>query len=551
MNWGLSIVFRGFNTVFDKITGGYGWTIGHSLRIALLMLLLYGGLLYATYWSMGHAPTGFIPEQDQGYLLVNVQLPDSASLERTQQVMGVVDKIALGDPDDKQNYPGIPGVDHTLSVSGQSILLSANGSNFGSTFVILKPFDKRHSHEEYDAVIAEKLRRKFGQQIDDAVITVFRAPPIQGLGNAGGFQLQVEQRGFVDLDELQSATDELVRDANTDPLHRLIGVFSMFRADTPQLYVDIDRTKCESLMVPVSDVFNALQTYMGGYYVNLFNLFGRTWQVNLQAQGEFRTQGSSVGQLKVRNKLGQMVPLATLATVKSVGGPVMYMRYNMYPSAAVNGNPAPGVSSGQAIQLMENKCDELNLPYEWTTITYMQIQAGNVGLFVFGLGSMLVFLVLAAKYESWKLPLSVILVVPMCLLCSVVGMLIARHAGRYFRADRLSGAGRHGGEERDSDCRVRPATARAGPRSARRRRRSLPFAIAADRDDQLRLHPGRGAIDARPRRRRRNARVAGHRRVLRHDRRDDIRHFPDAGVLLRDYVPPGALRGCGPQKGGC
>jgi multidrug efflux pump len=425
VNWGLSIVFRGFNTVFDKITGAYGWTIGHALRLAIIVLLIYCGLLYATYYSMGHAPTGFIPEQDQGYLLVNVQLPDSASLERTQEVMSVVDKIALGDPGDKQKYPGILGVEHTLSVAGQSFLLSANGSNFGSTFVILKPFDQRKSHEEYDAVVAEKLRKRFNQEIDNAVITVFRAPPIQGLGNAGGFQLQVEQRGFVDLDELQSATDELVREANSDAFHRLIGVFSMFRADTPQLYVDIDRTKCESLMVPVSDVFNALQAYMGGYYVNLFNLYGRTWQVNLQALGDFRTQGSSVGQLKVRNKIGQMVPLATLASVKSIGGPVMYMRYNMYPSAAVNGNPAPGVSSGQAIGLMQNICHELNLPYEWTTITYMQIQAGNVGLFVFGLGSVLVFLVLAAKYESWKLPMSVILVVPMCLLCSVTGMLIA------------------------------------------------------------------------------------------------------------------------------
>src|SRR4029078_4481847 len=208
--------------------------------------------------------------------------------------------------------------------------------------------DQRKSHEEYDAVVADKLRKRFNQEIDNAVITVFRAPPIQGLGNAGGFQLQVEQRGFVDLDELQSATDELVRDANTDAFHRLIGVFSMFRADTPQLYVDIDRTKFESLMVPVSDVFNALQAYMGGYYVNLFNLYGRTWQVNLQALGDFRTQGSSVGQLKVRNKIGQMVPLATLASVKSIGGPVMYMRYNMYPSAAVNGNPAPGGCFGQS-----------------------------------------------------------------------------------------------------------------------------------------------------------------------------------------------------------
>ena len=247
--------------------------------------------------------------------------------------------------------------------------------------------------------------------------------------------MQVEQRGFVNLDELQKATDQLTQLANSDAMHRLIGVFTMFRADTPQLFVDIDRSKCESLMVPVQDVFNAMQTYMGGYYVNLFNLFGRTWQVNLMAEGQYRTDAGSVGQLKVRNRLGQMVPLATLAKVKSEGGPVMYMRYNMYPSAAVNGNPAPGFSSGQALDLMGSYCDQLNLPYEWTTIAKLQtmpakvgmiqVPAAILGLFVFFLAAVLVFLVLAAKYESWKLPLSVILVVPMCLLCSVAGMLIA------------------------------------------------------------------------------------------------------------------------------
>jgi multidrug efflux pump len=435
VNYVLGKIFRGFNVIFDKITSAYGWTIGHGLRICVLILCVYVALLYGTYWSMGHAPTGFIPEQDQGYLLVNVMLPDSASLERTQAVMSKLDALALGGDINGKHFDQIPGVDHTLSVAGQSILLSANGSNWGSTFVILKPFDKRHSHEEYDAVIAEKIRKLCSQEIDEAIVSVFRAPPIQGLGNAGGFQLQVEQRGLVNLDELQKATDELCHDANKDPLHRLIGVFTMFRADTPQLFVNIDRTKCESLMVPVQDVFNALQTYMGGYYVNLFNLFGRTWQVNLMAEGDFRTTSQQVGQLKVRNKLGKMVPLATLASVKSQGGPAMYMRYNMYPTAAVNGNPAPGVSSGDAINLMQNMCDKLGLPYEWTTITFMQIlpakiglflvPAAILGLFVFVFGAVLVFLVLAAKYESWKLPLSVILVVPMCLLCSVVGMMIA------------------------------------------------------------------------------------------------------------------------------
>jgi multidrug efflux pump len=435
VNYVLGIIFRDFNVVFDKITEAYGWTIGRMLRISLLVLCIYGVLLFATYWTMGHAPTGFIPEQDQGYLLVNVQLPDSASRERTQAVMDELDAICLGGDLNGKHFEKIPGVAHTLSVAGQSILLTANGSNFGSTFVILDSFEDRRSHSEYDAVIAQKIRQLCNAEIDEAVISVFRAPPIQGLGNAGGFQLQVEQLGSVDLNELQKSTEELTREANADPKHQLIGVFSLFRANTPQLYIDIDRTKCESLMVPVSDVFNTLQTFMGGYYVNQFNLFGRTWQVNLMAQGDYRTRQSDIGQLKVRNKLGQMVPLATVAKIKDIGGPVMYMRYNMHPSAAVNGNPAPGVSSGQAIKLMGHYCDQLGLPYEWTQITYMQtmpakigmleVPASVLGLFVFALAATLVFLVLAAKYESWKLPLSIILVVPMCLLCSVTGMLIA------------------------------------------------------------------------------------------------------------------------------
>jgi len=368
---------------------------------------------------MTTAPTAFIPEQDQGYLLVNVQLPDSASVERTQEVMEQITRIALGE----HGKPGIRGVAHTLSVAGQSLLLNANGSNFGSCFVILEPFDKRRDPECYDAVIAEKLRARFAAGIDGAEIQVFRAPPIQGLGSGGGFKLQVEQRGYVDLPQLQNQTDKLVTAANRDP--RLVGVFSMFRADTPQIYLDIDRTKCESLRVPVQDVFNTLQVYLGGYFVNLFNDFGRTWQVNLLAEPDYRASIDKLQQIKVRNKLGQMVPLATLFDSENIGGPVMVMRYNMYASAPVVGNPAAGTSSGEVIKIVQNLADKNGIAYEWTEITYLQILAGNVAIYVFAVGSALVFLVLAAKYESWKLPLAVILVVPMCLLCAATGMIVA------------------------------------------------------------------------------------------------------------------------------
>ncbi|MCC7083954.1 MAG: efflux RND transporter permease subunit [Pirellulales bacterium] len=429
-----ALLFKGFNQVFDLLTLGYSGIVGRSLRISLIVLVGYVGLLFATGYTMSKAPTGFIPEQDQGYLLVNVALTDSATVYRTEAAMQEISRIALGVQEDAKHYPGIPGVAHTVSVAGQSILLQANASNWGSMFVVLKDFSERHSHEEYDEVIAEKLKQLCAEnaKLDNALISVFRAPPIQGLGNSAGFTLQVEQRGFVDLQELQYAAEEVVREGNAEP--QLDGLLTMFRANTPQLFVDIDRTKCESLMVPVNEVFNALQTFMGGYYVNLFNLFGRTWQVNLLAEESYRTDAESVGQLKVRNKLGQMVPLGTLATVKNSPGPVMYMRYNMYPSAAINGDGSPGTSSGDVVHAMANLCDQLGIPYEWTTIYYLQtmpvkiglfsIPGAAIGLFVFAMAATLVFLVLAAKYESWKLPLAIILVVPMCLLSSVLGMLM-------------------------------------------------------------------------------------------------------------------------------
>jgi len=419
----LGIVFGAFNRMFDKLTELYGWGVARMVRVSLLVLLLYGGLLFLTYEAFSHAPKGFLPTQDQGYLLINVQLPNAASVERTEEILQTITKVALGDPDNKEHYPGVPGTAHTVGIAGYSAMQATSGSNYGTMFVVLEPFDERLSHSKYDAVIAEELRGLFADEIDGAKIDVLRAPPIQGLGNFAGFTLQTEQRGFVNLVELQDATDELIEKANEDP--RLSGVFTMYNANTPQLYLDIDRTKCKALEVEVSDVFDTLQVYMGGYYVNLFNRFGRTWQVNLLAQEQFRTHAESLAQLKVRNRLGQMVPLGTLVSIRDTGGPQMIMRYNNYTSAAVNGNPAAGYSSGEAISAMDELCNELGIPYDWTTIYYMQIQEGATGSLVFLLGGLLVFLILAFKYESWHLPLAVVLVVPMCMLCAVTGMLIA------------------------------------------------------------------------------------------------------------------------------
>ncbi len=420
----LARLFGAFNRLFDRVTVGYGAAVGRLARLGTLVLVVYGGLLALTMFELGKAPKGFIPLQDQGYLLVNVQLPDSASVSRTRDVMSKIVKLAQGDPADAQRYPGIPGVAHTLSIAGQSILLSANGSNFGSCFVVLESFEHRHGIQTYDATVAAKLRALCADQVEEAVVSVFRAPPIQGLGSAGGFRFQIEQRGFVDLNELDVATRDVVRDGNKDP--RLAGLFSMYRADTPQIYVNVDRTKCEALGVNMQDVFNTLQVNMGGYFVNLFNKFGRTWQVNLKAEPDFRAQASSIEQLKVRNVLGEMVPLGTLLEVSNIGGPVLVMRYNMYNSSSVNGDVAPGTSSGEAIGIINSLADRLGVTYEWTEVMFLQIKAGNAGLLSFALGSILIYFILAAKYESWRLPMAIILVVPMCILCAVTGMLIAR-----------------------------------------------------------------------------------------------------------------------------
>jgi len=419
----LSRLFGGFNRVFDKLTEAYGWGVGKTVRSSALILLIYGALLGATGWSFNAAPKDFIPVQDQGYLLVNVQLPDAASVQRTQRVMEKVTRIALGDTTAEGVKGGVPGIAHSLSVAGQSFLLNANGSNYGSSFLILDGFEERHSPELYDQAIAQELRRRFNDEIDEAEVQVFRAPPIQGLGSGGGFKLQIEQRGFVDLDELQEQTDALVAQADQDP--RTSGVFTMFRAGVPQIFLDIDRTKCQSLGVALQDANDTLQVYMGGYFVNLFNAFGRTWQVNLLADPKDRTRIEALQQLKVRNDQDKMVPLSTLIDPQSVGGPAIVMRYNTYASAPVIGNPAPGTSSGEVIQFMDNLAESTGTTSEWTEITYLQIKAGNVAIYVFAIGTALIFLVLAAKYESWKLPMAVILVVPMCLLSAVVGMLIA------------------------------------------------------------------------------------------------------------------------------
>ncbi len=417
LNGLLGWFFKLFNAGFKVTTSAYTKLVGLSLRLAVVVLVVYGGLLYLTGWSFQRVPTGFIPPQDKGFLMVNVQLPDSASLERTQEVMAVAEKIAKV----------TKGVKHTVALAGQSLLLNASSPNFGSMYVMLDEFHDRHDPALSGDRIAAELTREFRNAIQEGSVSVFGAPPVDGLGNAGGFNLIIEDRANQGPEALERNTNLVVEAAADRP--DVQGVFTSFRAQTPWLRLDIDRTKAQSLGVSLGDVFDALQVYMGSYYVNDFNRFGRTWQVNVQADSHFRNDVAGLDQIKVRNVRKELVPLRTIAEVSGTNGPVMLTRYNMYPAASINGAPAAGASTGDAIRTMEEVARSA-LPrgtsFEWTELMLLQTQAGNTAIFAFVGAVVLVFLVLAAQYESWSLPLAVILVVPMCLLCSVAGVALAR-----------------------------------------------------------------------------------------------------------------------------
>jgi multidrug efflux pump subunit AcrB len=426
LNGLLGWLFRSFNRGFDVATGAYTRAVGMLLRVSVLVLVVYGGLLLLTYKGFSDAPKGFVPTQDKGYLLVNVQLPDAASLERTEKIMAHIEKVALGDKKDPKRYPGIPGVKHTVAIAGQSILLGANAPNFGAVYVMLDEFHHRAGPGMSGDAIAARLQAALEEELEEGVVHVFGAPPVEGLGTAGGFKLMIEDRGDIGPDELQKTSDQILKQGNK--AEGLRDLFSSFRARTPWLYLDIDRTAVKTKGASLADVFSCLQVNLGSFYVNDFNRFGRTWQVNVQADPAFRDEDARLQHFKVRNTQNKMLPWGSFGAVRPDSGPVMILRYNMYRSAAINGNPAPGVSSGEAISEMWAAANE-DLPRamrpEWTELALLQLQTGNTAMWVFLLAVVLVFLVLAAQYESWSLPLAVILVVPMCLLCSVAGVLFA------------------------------------------------------------------------------------------------------------------------------
>ena len=406
--------FHWFNRGFNVATNAYVGIVGLFLRGSIVALLGYVGLVYLTYHLFLISPSGFIPPQDKGYLLVNVQLPDSASLDRTNRVMRRVEELAAA----------TPGVKNTVGIAGQSIVLGANAPNFGTVYLMLDDFHHR-THLTADR-IAATLKETLEREVPNALINLFGAPPVDGLGTAGGFKLVVEDRSDNGATALQTVSQQLVDEGSAVP--GLAGLFSSFRADTPWLFIDIDRRAAKLKGVSMAGLFESLQVGFGSLYVNDFNRFGRTWQVNVQSDAQFRMAAKDLKRVLVRSDQNELVPLAAVASVREITGPVMVIRYNLYPSAIVNVNGTAGTSSGQVIDRMDAVAKNVLLPSmraEWTELALLQLEAGNTAMFAFLLAVVLVFLVLAAQYESWSLPLAVILVVPMCLLCSVVGVLMA------------------------------------------------------------------------------------------------------------------------------
>jgi multidrug efflux pump subunit AcrB len=412
----LAWIFRWFDRFFEGMTSAYGWSIGKAMRLAAIVLAAYVGLLGLTWWVFDRAPTGFVPQQDMGRCLAGVQLPDSSALERTKEIMVQVERIARE----------TPGVAHTIAICGTSFVQQANGPNFGSLFIVLKPFEERQRPDLKDEAIMARLRRRWAREVPDAQTVVFGAAPIPGISVAGGFKTILEDRGGLGVEALQAQTTQLIGRLREAP--GLVGVSTQFRSAIPQLYLDIDYPKAAALGLSPDDVNQALSIYLGSSYVNSFNEFGRYWQVTLQAEGRFRSQVSDVSLMQARNKWGLMVPLGTVVNVREMAGPIFINRYNLYTAAPITGSLRPGASTGDVIAEVDRTASDVlprSMRADWTELMFLQILEGNTTppQVIFALSVLFAFLALAALYESWTLPLAVILVVPLCVLCSVAGVL--------------------------------------------------------------------------------------------------------------------------------
>ncbi|MFP6847212.1 MAG: efflux RND transporter permease subunit [Pseudomonas sp.] len=410
-------LFKPFNRVFDRASHGYVGTVKRVLRGSGIALVLYAGLMGLTYLGFATTPSGFVPPQDKQYLVAFAQLPDAATLDRTEAVIKNMSDIAGKHP----------GVENTIAFPGLSINGFTNSPNSGIVFVALKDFDQRKGENMSAGAIAAELNGQFAG-IQEAYLAIFPPPPVQGLGTIGGFRLQVQDRGNLGYDELYLQTQNVIAKARQLPELNPMSVFTSYQVNVPQIDASIDREKAKTHGVAISDIFDTMQIYLGSLYANDFNRFGRTYQVNVQAEQQFRLEPEQIGQLKVRNNRGEMVPLSAFLKVSTSSGPDRVMHYNGFLTAEINGAAAPGYSSGQAEAAMAKLLKE-ELPngmsFEWTDLTYQQILAGNSAIFVFPLCVLLAFLVLAAQYESWSLPLAVILIVPMTLLSAITGVILA------------------------------------------------------------------------------------------------------------------------------
>ena len=412
MDRGLGWLFRGFNRFFGASTQAYASGLGRVVGRKSVMMALYLGLVGLTYGLFQVVPGGFVPMQDKQYLIGFAQLPDGATLDRSEDVIRTMSDIALHDP----------GVEHAIAFPGLSINGFTNSPNSGIVFAALKSFDERQDPSLSAGAIAMRLNQKYAG-LQDAFVVMFPPPPVQGLGTTGGFKLQLEDRGSLGYEAMDHAMKAFMAEAAKAP--ELANLFSSYKVNVPQLYADLDRTRARQLGVAVTDVFDTLQIYLGSLYVNDFNQFGRTYSVRVQADAPYRAHADDIGKLKVRSASGEMVPLAALVNVSPTAGPERAMRYNGFLSADISGGAAPGYSSGQAQAAVERiaaKTLPHGITFEWTELTYQQILAGNSAIIVFPLALLLVFLVLAAQYESLTLPIAIVMIVPMSLLAAITGI---------------------------------------------------------------------------------------------------------------------------------
>ncbi len=409
-----NLFYRGFNAVYDRCERAYIAVVRRLIRHTVPMMILFAAITAGTLYWFTLLPTGFLPVEDQGYAIVGIQLPDASSQSRTRDVVRRVEEI----------FKKTPGLQHWVMIGGQSVLDQTVASNAATFYVRWAPYEERTTPETQQDAIINHLRGEFAQ-IQEAIIFAFPPPAIMGLGVAGGFQIQLEDQGNIGLDTLQKITDEMVRDGNAQ--RGLKSLNSTFRAGVPQLYADIDRVKAKSLDVPLDSIFGTLQSSMGSAYVNDFNQFGRTYQVRIQADQKFRLQPDDIRRLEVRNRAGMMLPLGTVAKISESLGPQIITRYNLYPSSSISGEAAAGFSSGQALKLMEQMARDkmpASMGFDWTAMSYQEKKVGGQALYIFGLAVLLVYLVLAAQYESWLIPIAVILVVPLALLGTVAAVAI-------------------------------------------------------------------------------------------------------------------------------